>query len=195
MARVAHEDKAYTTIEETQPQPITLADGYLTFTRHFKYLGLHISYNRRDDLNIESRLVAASQSIGALSNVRGNLHLDLYRKYLLFHVIPMNLLLWGCKTWSLRQVLLNKLEIFLHRNIRSLLEFMPTQVNDDMIRNEHVRRKFYNIPQVCNMITARQIDFVGKVVGGEWHCPAKHILTKCCNRTRLIDSKTCSKTR
>ena len=100
----------YNDLEETQPIPV--ADGQVTFTRHFKYLGSHISYNLRDDYDIKSRLTAASQSMGALKNVWDNLHMDIYSKYLLFRAIPMNLLLWGCETWSLRKTLLNKLEVF-----------------------------------------------------------------------------------
>jgi len=52
--------------------------------------------------------------MGALKEVWRNQHLDIYSKYLLFRAIPMNLLLWGCETWSLQQSLLNNLEVFLH---------------------------------------------------------------------------------
>ena len=38
-----------------------------------------------------------------------------------FCMIPMNLLLWGCKTWSMRKALSNKLEVFLHCSIRRIL--------------------------------------------------------------------------
>ena len=97
----------YDNLEETKP--IQVADGHVTFTKHFKYLGSHISYNLRDNYDIELRLTTASQSMGALNNVWNNLHMDIYSKYLLFRAIPMNLLLWGCETWSLRKTLLNKL--------------------------------------------------------------------------------------
>ncbi len=35
-------------------QQFEAADGYVTFCRTFKYLGLRISYNLRDDANIEA---------------------------------------------------------------------------------------------------------------------------------------------
>ena len=76
----------------------------------------------------------------------------------------MNLLLWGCETWSLRQVLLNKVEVFLHRSIRRILGITITQVQEERIRNEHVRKLFYDIPRVRNMIAARQLGFIGKVM-------------------------------
>ena len=120
-ARIAREDKIYDDLEETQD--LAVADGFVSFTRHFKYLGSYISYNLRDDYDIESRIAAASQSMGALKNVWNNPHMEIYSKYLLFKAIPMNLLLWGCETWSLRQVLLNKLEVFLHRSVRRIMAY------------------------------------------------------------------------
>jgi hypothetical protein len=55
--------------------------------------------------------------MGALKNVWNLPNLDIWSKYLLFQAIPMNLLLWGCKTWSMQKALSNKLEVFLHHNI------------------------------------------------------------------------------
>ena len=91
-ARIAREDALYDALEETQP--ILVADGFVTFTRHFKYLGSYVSYNLRDDYDIETRIAAASASMGALKNFWDNPHVELYSKYLLFCAIPMNLLLW-----------------------------------------------------------------------------------------------------
>jgi len=94
----------YDALPETQQ--FNVADGYVTFCRTFKYLGSRISYNLRDDADIEARLTAANHSMGALKEVWRNPHLDTYSMYLLFCAIPMNLLLWGCENWSLRHDLL-----------------------------------------------------------------------------------------
>ena len=182
-SRIAREDVAYDELAETQSIPVM--DGYVTFTRHFKYLGSYISYNLRDDFDVEARLTSASQSFGALKNCWDNPHMDIYNKYMLFRAIPMNLLLWGCETWSLRQVLLNKLEVFLHQSIRRILGINMTQVQEDRIRNDHVRQMFYDIPRVRNMIAARQMDFIGKVSRGDWSQPAKRMITACCANKRL----------
>ena len=97
-------DAKYDALPETQQ--FDIADGYVTSCRTFKYLGSRISYNLQDDADIEARLPAANQSMGAFKEVWRNAHLDTYSKYLLFCVIPMNLLLWGCENWSLQQNLL-----------------------------------------------------------------------------------------
>ena len=42
-----------------ETQRATIEDGYIEFTKHFKYLGLHISYNLKDDYEIEQRAAKA----------------------------------------------------------------------------------------------------------------------------------------
>jgi hypothetical protein len=45
-------DVKYDALPETQQ--FDVADGYVTFCRTFKYLGSRISYNLRDDADIEA---------------------------------------------------------------------------------------------------------------------------------------------
>ena len=83
--------------------------------------------------------------MGALKDVWRNPHLDIYNKYLLFRAIPMNLLLWGAETWSLRKTQLDQLEVFLHRSIRRILQISMSTVKEERIRNERVREMLYSI--------------------------------------------------
>ena len=69
-------------------------------------------------------------------------------KYLIFLAIPINLLLWGCEIWALRTSLLKNLEVFLHRSIRHVLFIIVTEVKDKRIKNETVRRKKFDIPNI-----------------------------------------------
>ncbi len=55
-------------------------------------------------------------------------------------------------------------------------------MKEEQIRNEHIRRMFYNIPRVCNLIAARQLDFIGKVVREPHDLPAQQMLTACCDQ-------------
>jgi hypothetical protein len=151
-------------------------------------LGPRISYNLCDDADIEAQLAAANQSMGALKEVWRNPHLDTYSKYLIFRTFPMNLLLWGCENWSLQQDLLQQLEVFLHCSIRRILHISITQVQKKRIRNDKIRRLFYGIPCVINMIAAQQLGLLGKVVRGPHDTPARCMLTACfqhkCKRVR-----------
>jgi hypothetical protein len=86
-------------------QPIQIADGHVSFCRHFKYLGSHNSYNLKDDYDIDKRISAASKSMGALKKVWNCPHLNIWSNYQLFRAILMNLLLWGCENWPMRKTL------------------------------------------------------------------------------------------
>ena len=92
--------------------------------------------------------------MGALKEVWRNPHLDTYSKYLLFRAIPMNLLLWGCESWSLQQELLQPQHIFLHCCIREKPHTSIVEVQEDHIRNDKIPQMYYDIPCVINMIAA-----------------------------------------
>jgi hypothetical protein len=178
------EHDMYDQLDETKN--FSVADGFVSFTRTFKYLGSLISYNLRDDDDITARIAAANASMGALKELWRNPHLDMYNKYLLFRAIPMNLLLWGAETWSLRKSHLDKLEVFLHRSIRRILQISMSTVQEQRLRNGKVRDMFYSIPCVRNMIAARQMDFVGKMIRGPPDRPSRNMTTACCDHKRRV---------
>ena len=98
--------------------------------------------------------------------------------------IPINLLLWGCDAWALRECHFDKLDTFLHKSIRRILRITMTEVKEEKIRNEKVRKLFYNIPDMRSIIAARTSRFIGKVVRGPNDNPPKLFLTAWCNHPR-----------
>jgi hypothetical protein len=96
----------------------------------------------------------------------------------------MNLLLWGAETWSLRKSQLDKLEVFLHRSIRRILQILMSTVQEQRLCNGKVRDMFYSIPCVRNMIAARQMDFVGKMIRGPPE--SRNMITACCDHKRQV---------
>ena len=54
--RRKREDREYVSLEETATMQV--ADGYITFCKHFKYLGTWVSYSLRDDYDILKRIAA-----------------------------------------------------------------------------------------------------------------------------------------
>ena len=98
----------------------------------------------------------------------------------------MNLLLWGAETWSLRKSQLDKLEVFLHRSIRRILQISMSTVQEQRLRNGKVRDMFYSIPCVRNMIAARQMDFVGKMIRGPPDRPSRNMIMACCDHKRRV---------
>jgi hypothetical protein len=110
--RTEHKGAIYDKLDKTKN--IVVVDRYVMFTKLFCYLCSMVSYNLCDNQAITAQVGAATASMGALKEVWRNPLINTYSKYLLFQAIPMNLLLCGCETWSLRQSLLNKLDVYLH---------------------------------------------------------------------------------
>ena len=176
----AREDKSYDTLSETQP--ITLPDGgIITFCKHFKYLGNYISYSLRDDYDIDHRLAQASSAMGSLQHFWTDDAVDVHSKYLIFCAIPLNLALWGCESWALRETMVRKLETFFHRSIRRILGITWTQVIDEHITNDSVRMRFCHIPSLWNQIAKWQLTFIGKVVRNSDSQIPTRLLTAWCD--------------
>ena len=59
-----------------------------------------------------------------------------------------------------------------------------TEVKEEKIRNEKIRKLFYNIPDMRSTIAARTSRFIGKVVRGPNENSLKLFLTAWCNHPR-----------
>ena len=78
----AQEELLYNNLEETAPIPVS--NGQVTFCHHFNYLGSYVSFCLCDDYDIDKRIAAASQAMGALKTMWDCPQLELWSKYLLF---------------------------------------------------------------------------------------------------------------
>ena len=69
------EDSEYMSLAETATMQV--ADGYITFCKHFKYLGIWVSYSLRDDYDISKRVAATNAAMGALEKFWIDDHVDM----------------------------------------------------------------------------------------------------------------------
>ena len=150
-SRKARCDAKYNTCLETER--IVLDDGsHVDFAKEFIYLGSLASYDLIDDLDIQCRISTASRSMGALKNLWDNDNIDMKTKYLFFLAIPINLLLWGCESWALKETAFDKLDVFIHRSVRRILKIKWSEVMDDHFSNKKARATFFNVPDSRSMI-------------------------------------------
>ena len=77
-SRNTREEITYDNLLETRL--IVFKDGFFTFCRHFKYLRSWIPFSLQEDHNITKRLAAANASMGAMSKIWDNDHVDTYSK-------------------------------------------------------------------------------------------------------------------
>jgi hypothetical protein len=182
--RAGRESKLYDQAPETRRIMIG-ENSFIDFTRIFKYLGTLISFDLRDDADIKMRIKKASQAMGRMKNVWEDKYVDKETKYLFFLAIPINLLLWGCETWALKAESVKNLDVFIHRSVRRILGIRMQQVKDERITNKKVREMFFNLPSAQEMVAARQLSYLGKMVRNhdEEHLPLK-LLTAWVNNKR-----------
>jgi hypothetical protein len=103
--------------------------------------------------------------MGAFKNDWESPYVDLKAKYLFFLAIPINTLLWGCKSWAIREDHRKKLDVFVHPSVRRILGINMLTVREEKLRNEKVREKLFNVnvPDARQMVAARQMSYMGKL--------------------------------
>ena len=106
------------------------------------------------------------------------------RKYLIFCGIPLNLMLWGYKSWAILEYLFKKLEVYFHKSIRKILVISIIRVKDKHITNKTVRLFFCGIPSLRSQIAKRQLRFIGKVVRNHDSQIPTQLFTAWCDHPR-----------
>ena len=76
--------------------------------------------------------------------------------------IPMNLLLWGCETWALKQSDRKILQVFHTSAIRRILNINMMEVQLYRISNDSLYEEF-GIDPLENIMVSRQLRWVGKI--------------------------------
>jgi len=149
--------------DDYDTSPVPVGPGYITYTRQFKYLGSIVSHDLSDTHDVENRILQEQKALNALmSNVFRNSHLSLHVKKLLYMAIPINLLLWGCKSWALKQSDQDKIQRFHSKGIRRILNINMIEVRDQQITNQQIYTKF-NIDPIENIMVSRQLRWLGKI--------------------------------
>ena len=169
-----------------QTNRIYLSNGtsYVDFTAHFKYLGTYISFDLTEDFDINNRITKASREMGRLGHFFQNQYIELKFKHQVFTQYIINILLWGCENWAIKEHHFLKLNSFIHRSIRSILRIKMTQVRDEHIKNTRIRKIFFNLPNAQNLVAIRSMTYIGKVLRSPDHCPTKQLLTAFSNNPR-----------
>ena len=138
-------------------------NGFVTFIKKLKYLGSYISYNLKDDFDIEAHIMSATNEIGYLKNFWDNIHVDTYSKYLIFQDITMNIILWGCEAWYLCTTLKNMPELFFIAPIKTDIENFFVPGKNDYIRRADIQERIYNIISVEKTVAARNLLLLEKL--------------------------------
>lgn len=144
---------------------IEVSDGrYISFCDVFQYLGTLISADLKEDCDIETRIKKARSAFAMMRPVLKNHRLRLELRVQLYMQIPMNIVLWGCDSWALREDHIRKLDRFHHDCIRSILGFSRRWHKERGITMEDLRKKT-GVGTMKQLVTDRTLRFLEKIAG------------------------------
>jgi Reverse transcriptase (RNA-dependent DNA polymerase) len=145
------------------PNDIITNEGTISFCNNFKYLGSIINNNLRDDNEISTRIKKANSQFGSLKSVLLGKTLHLHTKINLFNAIIINTVLWGCESWTVSKASENQLISFQHKSLRRILKISIYEVVENHITNVEVRKRALNSPNIIDIISARQLIWIGRI--------------------------------
>jgi hypothetical protein len=141
--------------------PVPVADGAVTFTEKFKYLGTWITHDLKDDKEVSVRIARAT---GVLTSMREILHcpwVDLEVKKSIYTTWVLPIILWGCETWAITAKIHDKLKAFHHRSLRWIMRMSYLDCKERRWRNEETRMKI-GVHDISTYYISRQLKFISK---------------------------------
>jgi hypothetical protein len=97
----------------TLPTPYDIADGFISFTDSFLYLGTLITPDLRDETDVRSRIKKATAQVGTLRPFFRHPDIDLETKTTVYTAMALNTALWGCKAWTITDSIKRALQVFI----------------------------------------------------------------------------------
>ena len=89
---------------------------YFSFCDNFKYLGTTFTPDLNDSKDIKKQIDQAQRAYYALNkNVLRNNKIPIKLRLRIYNAIVINLLLWGCESWAIKEEDHRKLEVCHHR--------------------------------------------------------------------------------
>ena len=118
-----------------------------------------------DDTNdVNRRIQQATAAFYSLNkNVLRNTNIPIKLRLRTYQAIILNLLLWGCESWALKESDRKKLEVCHHRCLRRMLNITIYDVKEQHITNDQVREKMNNCHNLMQMLELRRARWLEKI--------------------------------
>jgi exonuclease III len=148
------------TVDDTKE--IMLDDSrFFAYCTKFKYLGTTFTPELNDSNDVQLRIDQASKAFYAMNkNVFRRKEISSELRLRTYNAIIVNLLLWGCESWALKEEDRRRIEVFHHRSLRRMLNITIYQVMEQHISNKEVRErmKSYTMKQTMELRRARWLE-------------------------------------
>jgi hypothetical protein len=139
-------------------------DRYFSFCDKFKYLGSIFKPSLNDSHDVDKRIDQASKAFYAMNkNVFRKREIPIKLRLRTYQAIIVNLALWGCESWALKEDDRRKLEVFHHRCLRRMLNLTIYEVKEQHITNKEVRKRAGNSYSMQQMMELRRCRWLEKL--------------------------------
>ena len=144
-----------------------IADGYVSFTDNFKYLGIIIPSSLNDSLTIEARINAASCAFAASGWIFESRYVDLNVNVTLFQALIQTILLYGSEIWIIKAADFRRLQTFYNHCIRKMYNLSWIKMWKQRISQSFIENKL-GIKSIKELIVQRQLSYAGHVFRMDW---------------------------
>jgi len=108
-------------INNKKQEPITLQDEDLNEVEKFVYLGSVVNKDGGTDKDIKSRINKARHALNTLCPIWNSSALSLHNKIRIVNTSVKSVLLYGSETWRTTKSNTHKLQTFIHRCLRNII--------------------------------------------------------------------------
>jgi exonuclease III len=167
------------------PPNFSCADGFISYTRMFKYLGSHIVPGLDSAAEISIRIKKASQAFGALSaSTFRNKDVRKELKGRIYVALVMSILLHGCETWFLREEEYHLIRRFHSGCVRAMCRVSMSQVRRHRIRTSTLLKEL-GLQHAEYYLESRCLRWAGHVARMDMDRLPRMLLTSWCPSSRV----------
>lgn len=164
----------------------TVADGFVSFSQQFKYLGSIIHQTLTSEADVNQRIKKARAAFGALRNdFFNNKHANLKDKGRIYVALCLSILLYGSECWCLREDLFQRLRVFHNSCVRTMCKVTMRQVMKFKLTNDELFERL-NIYSLDAYYNSRLLRWVGHVARMKMSRMPRKLLTGWVNHKRPV---------
>jgi hypothetical protein len=139
-----------------------VADGFVSFTDEFRYLGSIIHHSLTSDADVNARITHARAAFGALQGFLSNKYLNDKCKGTVFSALVVSILLYGSESWCLKEDQLRRLQTFYNSCVRRLCRVTMQQVIKYRISTKQLLQRL-EICSIDDYYNSRLLRWTGHV--------------------------------
>ena len=136
--------------------PLSIDSQLIERVEHFQYLGSIIDENGGAIKDVETRIRKARGAYTILGKIWQASNYTVNTKLHIFKSCVVSVLLYGCETWLVSEVIRRKLQVFINRCLRRILRiFWPNTISNDALWERA------NMADINNIIRRRKYGWIG----------------------------------